>query len=149
MKRLTFGLLAALAVTILLVACGGEGGDSENLSANIMADFKTCTEVVEDQCPEEQTSFSPDTREIFVAGRVDNATPGAEITATFMYEYNDGEFVEIGSYTITIENVSNQLHSFPVFYFQNPNDWVSGEYTIRIEMEDFDSEPIYKDLVIE
>jgi hypothetical protein len=150
MKKLEGVALALLAAAVLSPACGGPSDDEiqENLTPNTLTDIGVCTEVVNDQCPEDMAVIPKDAPKIYVAGRLRNATIGTVVSASLIYNEDSGP-TELVNTRVTIDKVNVNLESYPVFYFTNTDLWDAGSYSVSLQLEDQNQQPIYKDFSIE
>lgn len=149
MKHLAGVALTFLAAA-LVIACGNTTEDAarENLTPNMLGNVGVCTEVINDQCPEDMAAIPRDASKFYVTGKLSNATVGTTVSARLSYT-GGSEPIELASTQVTIDQVNVSLESYPVFYFTNNNLWDAGGYTVGLQVENQKQDPLIKDFSIE
>lgn len=149
MKQLA-GMALALLAAALLAACGGPSDDAtrENMTPNLLGDVGVCTEVINDQCPEDMAVLPRDASKFYVAGKLSNATIGTTISAVLTYT-GGTEPEELASTQVTIDQVNVSIESYPVFYFTNNQPWDAGSYSVKLQVENQQQDPILKNFSLE
>lgn len=130
MKKLNFSLIAV----ILLTGC--------NISTANLSDVMSCTEITDNLCTEDITTFAPDTPEIFVSAILNNAPEGT--FTTFSWRYLEDNY-DIDSITLeSIETTTTLQSSFTI----PDNGWPLGEYEVVLSLDTDNSEPIHKKFIV-
>jgi hypothetical protein len=130
-------------MVFLSTGCGdSDEGIEENLQPNSMGELLTCTQIEDDQCVSDVSSFPVNTPEFFAAVIISNATVGATATCTLDSLGDTPE--EIISFDITIDQVTQSLRAYLVFNFTNDEPWPPGKYRVTVKM-DSGSPPVSKE----
>ena len=128
-------LIPTLAVITLLTGC--------YVSTANLTDVMSCTEITDNLCTEDITSFSPDTPEIYVSAILNNAPEGT--LTTFSWRYLEDNY-DIDSITLESIDTTTTLQSSLSI---PDNGWPLGEYEVILSLESDNSEPISKKFIVE
>lgn len=139
---------ACLFIVLICMALPFTGcGDSdealeESLQPNSLGELLTCTQIKDDQCVSDESSFPVNTPEILSTVIVSNATVGATATCTLTFLGDTPE--DLASFDVTINQISQSLRSYLVFNFTNDEPWQPGKYRVTTKM-DTGSPPVSKE----
>lgn len=138
-----FLLTVMICMLLPLTGCGDSDAEiKEALQPNSLGDLLTCTQIEDDQCVSDASSFPVNTPEIFATVIVSNATVGATATCTLVTLGDAPE--ELISLDVTINQVTQSLRSYLVFNFTNDEPWPPGKYKVTTKM-DTGSPPVSKE----
>lgn len=127
-------LIAAFAVAVSAASCS---------TANI-TDVKMCDEAKDSQCPEDTPTFTPETEEIIITSKLNNAPEGTKVS--FQWRYKEDGGVDIDKVELESKDVAtNTLQSS----LSKPDaGWPAGDYEVIISLDTDNSEPIHKEFSV-
>jgi len=143
MKRAYLFIVLICMAALPFTGCGdSDEAIKESLQPNSLGEQLTCTQIKDDQCVSDESSFPVNTPEIFATVIVSNATVGARATCTLTYLGDTPE--DLASFEITINQITRSLRSYLVFNFTNDEPWQPGKYRVTTKM-DAGSPPVSKE----
>jgi hypothetical protein len=135
-------LIPLLLLIVSISAC--------NISTANITEVMLCDDLKEDtfMCESDKTVFPENVPELFVTTELKNAPGGTEITFTWRY-LEDEEPFEIAK--VPVDSPDETTTSYPNSALTAPETgiWPKGKYDVIISLDTDNSEPIYKEFVIE